>query len=225
MGFFSEGVLIFQFFSRKLFFVKGFLPWFIICILDFSQGFFESFFSKFFSRSFFLFFGICFSKSFSLSFFSRVFFPSRGFFKFVIRVCLKIVFSSHARKVFFLLKVVFLLTVFVVETMTMTMRHSDKVFSRGSTLPYGREWRGRDFFNRRCKCFCFFQYMMFLQNVFFFFFIFTRSSTLPYGLERGSRGFIEKNCQICKILCEHTGDSISVCYVTDVHSQPLEKRG
>ena len=71
---------------------------------------------------------------------------------------------------FFLLKVVFLLTVFVVETMTMTMRHSDKVFSRGSTLPYGREWRGRDFFNRICKCFCFFQYMMFLQNVFFFFF-------------------------------------------------------
>ena len=31
-------------------------------------------------------------------------------------------------------------------TMTMTMTHSDKVFTRGLTLPYGREWGGRDLF-------------------------------------------------------------------------------
>ena len=31
-------------------------------------------------------------------------------------------------------------------TMTMTMTHSDKFFTRGSTLPYGREWGGRDLF-------------------------------------------------------------------------------
>ena len=31
------------------------------------------------------------------------------------------------------------------KMMTMTMTHSDKVFTRGSTLPYGLEWGSRCF--------------------------------------------------------------------------------
>ena len=65
-------------------------------------------------------------------------------------------------------------------TMTMTMTHSYKVFTRGSTLPYGREWGGHD--------------------------------------------LVEKTLSNLQGPVRYTGDSISACNATDVHSQSLEKR-
>ena len=70
MGFFSEGVLIFQFFcSKKLFVVKGFFQMVYYLHIGLFTGFLSKFFFKVFFAKFFLFFVICFSKSFFFEFF------------------------------------------------------------------------------------------------------------------------------------------------------------
>ena len=239
MGFFSEGVLIFQFFcSKKLFFVKGFFPWFNICILDFSQGFFQSFlFKVFFAKFLFVFLEFVFQKVFSLSFFSRVFF-SEGFFKFVIRVCVKIVFSSATFFFFFLQRGQMFFTLMLARFFFYSRLF---FFSRFLLL---RQWQWQwdiqiksSHEDQPCptdangevvtssieyaNVFAFFKIWCFFKT---FFFIFTRSSTLPYGLEWRSRGFIEKTVRSAKS-CVSTQGTRSVSVMRQTFTRSHWKKG
>ena len=153
--FFSDWVLFFNFFFKD-FFVRGFFKGFWFSYRTFSNGFFHRLFFKGFFRR--LFFRMCFADGF---------------------------FFSHARKVFYLLKVIFLLPVFVFSRINFLLK-GEFPFERFIFLSQG-------FFFSKIFSTGFFTRSLFPQGVFF-----PRVFFWPRGcvsfLPRGCLSFLPRGC-------------------------------